>query len=67
MQTEGKLQKVSKSSVFKKYNKDFAKFVLKLKTLTPSYMIYGELGLFPIEIYIYQIKNDIILGGTVIR
>ena len=24
--------------------------LLKLKTSTPSYMIYGELGLFPIEI-----------------
>ena len=28
----------------------FCKLLLKLKTSTPSYMIYGELGLFPIEI-----------------
>jgi hypothetical protein len=28
----------------------FCKFLLKLKTSTPSYMIYGELGLFPIGI-----------------
>jgi hypothetical protein len=28
----------------------FCKVLLKLKTSTPSYMIYGELGLFPIEI-----------------
>ena len=27
----------------------FCKLLLKLKTSTPSYMIYSELGLFPIE------------------
>ena len=28
----------------------FCKLSLKLKTSTPSYMIYGEFGLFPIGI-----------------
>ena len=30
----------------------FCKLLLKLKSSTPNYMIYGELGRFPIEIYI---------------
>jgi hypothetical protein len=28
----------------------FCKLLLKLKSSTPNYMIYGELGRFPIEI-----------------
>jgi hypothetical protein len=30
----------------------FCKLLLRLKSSTPNYMIYGELGRFPIEIYV---------------
>ena len=31
----------------------FMKYILKLKTSTPNYIVYGELGMMPLKIDIY--------------
>lgn len=40
----------SNNDVLERIQLKFCKFLLKLKNSTPNYMIYGELGIFPLEI-----------------
>ena len=39
-----------KNDVLEKVHLKFCKMILNLKTSTPNYMIYGELGRYPVEI-----------------
>ena len=41
-----------KNDIIERVHLRFCKLLLQLKTTTPSYMIYGELGRFPLDIYI---------------
>ena len=38
------------NDVLEKVHLKFCKMILNLKTSTPNYMIYGELGRYPVEI-----------------
>lgn len=40
--------------MFEKIDLQFCKRILKLKSSTPNFMIYGELGRFPINIYVVK-------------
>ena len=42
----------SNNDIIEKVHLKFCKLLLHLKSSTPSYMIYGELGRYPLEIYI---------------
>ena len=42
----------SNNDILEKIHLKFCKILLNLKTSTPSYMVYGELGRYPIYIYI---------------
>jgi hypothetical protein len=47
----------SNNDIIEKVHLKFCKLLLHLKSSTPSYMIYGELGRYPLEI---DIKSRII-------
>lgn len=36
----------------------FCKLILNLKKSTPNFMIYGELGIYPMSVYIYTTTHD---------
>ena len=49
--------------VLEKVHLKFCKMILNLKKSTPNYMIYGELGRYPVEIDIKIRKKNYILFG----
>ena len=51
------------NDVLEKVHLKFCKTILNLKTSTPNYMIYGELGRYPVEI---DIKIRIYLSTKVV-
>lgn len=48
------LSVLQKLNMFEKIHLQFCKRILKLKSSTLNFMIYGELGRFPINIYVIK-------------